>query len=598
MRSAELPTILASHSSPQPEIEPPPVSRRLVRLASKLLGLPVACRLAGDALWHFSEVGLDEEAFLSINRLLQQVSAVVTERGGAVVAPDETALSELFGPSDIPGLRVASLLALPLVTQNARLVGSIVALGTEARDWTAEREVLQELATWTACEVDLRHHLSQRHYLERGRAQMLATERAARAQAEHTERRAVFLAEASSLLDETLDYLEAFARLARLTVPTLADYCLIDEVEADGAIRRVAFAHRDAQRELWLDRGAWHPPEADPAKHPTVQVARSGVPLLVSRVNAEVLDSLAHDEQHRAKLLEIELRSFIIAPLSARGRTLGTITLAAAESGRSYSEQDVGFVSELARRAALALDNTRLYREAQLAVRARENVLAVVSHDLRNPLATVLLNASALSTALPAAQENDWLREPLEWICTSVEQMNRLIEDLLQVSRAEAGTLRLHRAAHAVRQLADDAVTMLRPLAEASRLRLELDVPDGLPRVLVDCQRILQVFSNLIGNSIRFTPPGGRIGITAERTETAVRFNVIDTGPGIDEEEIAHVFTRFWQGERQVSGGSGLGLAIAKGIVEAHGGRIGVTSAPGAGSTFHFSVPLVEIGDG
>jgi signal transduction histidine kinase len=169
-------------------------------------------------------------------------------------------------------------------------------------------------------------------------------------------------------------------------------------------------------------------------------------------------------------------------------------------------------------------------------------------------------------------------------------RMNRLIQDLLDVARMEAGQLTLERARLAPAELTFEATEMQRPLATSSSLELRLDLAPNLPELWGDRHRLMQVFENLIGNAIKFTPPGGRITVAAAPREREVVFSVADTGRGITPEGLTRVFDRFWQATRVDRQGAGLGLPITKGIVEAHGGRIWVESALGQGSTFFFSI--------
>lgn len=422
------------------------------------------------------------------------------------------------------------------------------------------------------------------------RARLLRRERAARAAAEQAEQRALLLVEVGTMLDQSLDYEEGFQRIARKVVPTLADYCLIDEVEEDGGLRRVALAHVDAEREAMLYRDHRHPPDADPKLHPTVQVARTGRPILVSEVDDAALDLLAHAPEHRAGLTWLDLRSYLIVPLTARGRTLGTITLAMAGSGRRYRSRDLAPVEEVARRAALALDNARLYGQAREAVAAREQLLATVSHDLRNPLGSILLDVTSILELYPEGALPPEVVERLERVARAVEGSDRMIEDLLDVTRMESGRLPIRLTPLAVEDLLARAVGAQRARADKERIALVASREPECYRVLGDSARLQQVFANLLGNALRLTPAGGEIRISATRDGDFVRFTVTDTGPGIAPADLPHLFKPYWQGTGGRRGGGGLGLAIARGIVEAHGGRLWAEASEGAGARFVFTL--------
>lgn len=257
----------------------------------------------------------------------------------------------------------------------------------------------------------------------------------------------------------------------------------------------------------------------------------------------------------------------------------------------SESAVDAVVVSQLARLAAGALENVRLYLAAQRATRAREDVLAVVSHDLRNPLHTIGLSASLLEEVFPDSLPEAALQQT-HVIQRAVKRANTLIQDLLDVSRIEAGGFSVATALISPQQLLDDVNEAMGALVAAADITLECIADPGLPDVLADRERVLQVFTNLVGNAIKFTPPDGTITVSAASDGPSfVRFLVRDTGSGIADDNLSHVFDRFWQARHGARTGAGLGLAIAKGIVTAHGGTISVSSKLGGGTEFAFVLP-------
>ena len=274
-------------------------------------------------------------------------------------------------------------------------------------------------------------------------------------------------------------------------------------------------------------------------------------------------------------------------PLLAQGRLLGAITLLSSTPSRIYGPEDLRVAHELAQRAALAVDNARLYRAAQRAIQVRDEVLGIVAHDLRNPLSTILLEARLLRQRVTDVRA----RESGQAITEVATRMNRLIEDLLDVTRMEAGRLTVTPGRLSVAHLAMAAVDVQQPLATSTSLEIQLDVSPSLPDLWADRDRLLQVFDNLIGNAIKFTPPGGRITVGAELKQDDVLFYIRDTGPGIPREDQPHLFDRFWQARTEGRRGAGLGLPIVKAIVEAHGRRVWVESTPGHGTTVLFTIP-------
>jgi signal transduction histidine kinase/CHASE3 domain sensor protein len=419
-----------------------------------------------------------------------------------------------------------------------------------------------------------REAMGRRHEAEREAAEA----QRARAAAEREERRAAFLATAGQELASSLDYEHAIATLAKLIVPNIADICVIDLAEPDGALRRAAVAHRDVVREHELETRVG-------------QIMRD-VPdalALVIRERESRIIGYASSLLDYAGVAPDERRSLLAVPLVSRGQTLGVILAAAAEE-TLFTQEDSALVSELSRHGSLAIDNARLYRESQQAVQAREEVLAIVSHDLRNPLNAVMLAASLLQTSDKVAPDD---REQLEIIDISAKRMQRLIADLLDVTRLEGGKqLPIEPAPLDVQSLFEETYELFKSQAATGSITLQCHAPKDVPPVYADRHRVLQVLSNLIGNAMKFTPPGGMITCRAEPEDGKVRISVADTGPGIPGENLGDIFNPYWQAKRTARLGAGLGLPIAKGIVESHGGRIWVESEPGKGTKFLFTLPV------
>lgn len=402
----------------------------------------------------------------------------------------------------------------------------------------------------------------------------------------HHELRLRLLAEAGHVLASSLDYHETLRRVAELAVPRMADWAGVDVVQGD-ELRRLAVVHTDPQKQSLAEEVAQRWPAGPDSASARVQRTRK--PLLLPEISDAMLIEAAHSDEHLAILRTLGLRSAMVVPLEARGQVLGTISFVAAESGRTYTDDDVAFARQLADRAALAVDNARLYGEAQNASRARDELMAIVSHDLRSPLNAVTAGASLLlDIPLSDAKRQEQLRA----IKRSAQRMERLTRDLLDLTRIEAGYLPVEVAPHDVRSLLDEALNAATHAAGRTGVFLSFEVEDDLPPVQADRQRILQVLDNLLTNAIRYTPQGGRVTVAADVRGDGVCLRVVDTGPGIPPEVRRHVFDRYWQGEGPSRGGAGLGLAIAKGIVEAHGGEIGVESEVGRGTTFHFTLPV------
>jgi signal transduction histidine kinase len=283
--------------------------------------------------------------------------------------------------------------------------------------------------------------------------------------------------------------------------------------------------------------------------------------------------------------------SALVTPLVGRnGRTLGIIRLWGKKVGK-FTESDEAILTQLAQLCSVALENARLYKAAQDATRARDDLVAIVSHDLRNPIHTINMAAAFLLEVAPPVDRRITSRRQLEVIQRQANRANRLISDLLDVAKIQAGGLTVEPVPVDVLSLVQEALESANPLATSNQLKLCREVEDDGARVLSDRDRVLQVFANLLGNAIKFTPKGGEITIRAESAGSEIRFGVCDTGPGIPPEHLPHVFDRYWQAKSTAKLGTGLGLSIAKGIVEAHGGRIWVESEPGKGASFIFTLP-------
>jgi signal transduction histidine kinase len=406
-----------------------------------------------------------------------------------------------------------------------------------------------------------------------------------------------FLAEASTVLERSLEYKETLTNVVRLVVPALADYAGIALLDGDGSLTWGYSAHCDPAKEPLVGRLQAYQPHLTMEDNPAAKALRSGETQVVEVVDDAFLRAFADDATHLGLIRQLAPTSIIFLPLAARDRVLGSLVLATTrDSDRRYTDRDVAIANEVARRVALAVDRALLFRAAEEAARSREQLVAVVSHDLKNPVATIDMAVSFLLEELvpnDAAHEHE--REQLHAIHRSTKRMYRLIHDLLDAAAIEAGHLRVAQSPLAADVLVADAVELLAPLAAPKRITLVTQMAPALPPVAADRERVLQVFSNLGGNAVKFTPNDGRIEIHTVLRDAMVAFEVRDTGPGMASDELPHVFDRYWQGKRTARGGAGLGLAIAKGIVEAHGGAISVTSVPGQGSCFAFTLPAATV---
>jgi signal transduction histidine kinase/DNA-binding response OmpR family regulator len=417
----------------------------------------------------------------------------------------------------------------------------------------------------------------------------LAREQAARAAAEEANRRLAFLADAGKILASSLDLDAMLYDLARLPVPFLAD------------LAAVTYAGEPSQP--WRTEMAW----VDPPRSGEVQSARYEGPHSVScplsavlcpsigRVLASGQPELMVDVAvvHPDASAGTGLRSVLILPLSARGRTLGALALGMGCSGRA-GPGDLFLAEEFAGRAAVYLDNARLYRDAQEADRRKNEFLSMLAHELRNPLAPIRNAVQILRLRGPREPEQQSIQDMID---RQVQQLVRLVDDLLDISRITRGKIRLQTEPTELTAVVQRAVETSRPLIDARRHDLTVSLPDQPVRVQGDPVRLAQVLGNLLNNAAKYTEDGGKIWLTVERANGEAVCRVRDTGLGIPPDMLASVFDPFTQVDRSLDrsqGGLGIGLTLVKQLVELHAGRVQVHSAGlDQGSEFVVRLPAL-----
>ncbi|HYH98338.1 sensor histidine kinase [Hyalangium sp.] len=414
--------------------------------------------------------------------------------------------------------------------------------------------------------------------------------------ARRAERKARFIARASQALAASLDFRVTLDRVAQLAVPGVADLCAVDMLEEDGRIRRLAVAHRVQEKAAvaWELEHRW-PSRLDDFYGPG-RVIHNGQPELRGEVPEAKLPRAARDGEHLRALRSLGLESYLIAPLQARGRTLGAITFAYAGSHRRYRKADLRLAMELAARAALAVDNALLYRASLEAVRLRDEFLAVASHELKTPLTPLSLRLQSLRRELErrdAPVDSARLKEHVTVLQRQCKRLSTLAESLLDVSRLEVGRLVLDLEDVDLSVLVREVVS--RFAAQAARTSTPLEVSAGEPVVgRWDRIRLEQVVSSLLSNALKYGA-GRPVTVAVERVPTGARLTVRDDGIGISPEHLPRIFDRF---ERAVSaehfGGLGLGLYLTRHLVGAFGGTIRASSEPGKGAAFEVDLPLAS----
>ncbi|MFB3854154.1 MAG: ATP-binding protein [Vicinamibacterales bacterium] len=420
----------------------------------------------------------------------------------------------------------------------------------------------------------------------------LIREQAARIEAEATERRSAFLADISTVVSSSLDYHTTLSNVARLVVPDLADWCSIEMATDDGRIEQLAVAHVDPDKVRWAREVRQRFPLDPDDSGGVPQVIRTGQPQLYATVPDALIDERVTDPGLRRALHDAGIVSVMIVPLVGRRRVLGAISFTSTrESTRHFDRSDLAFAQEVARRAAIGVENAQLYGEAQEANRVKDDFLATLSHELRTPLNAVLGWTRLLQGG---ALDPETSSRALQAISRNAEAQGQLINDLLDVSRIVSGKIILECSDVNVNELIDDALESVKVAAGARGVSTEAEFAHGAV-VWADRDRLRQVLWNLVTNAVKFTPAGGRITVSVKRRDHAVDLSVRDTGVGIDPALLPYVFDRFRQGESGITrhhGGLGLGLAIVRHLVEMHGGTVTAASdGQGKGAVFTVHLP-------
>jgi len=395
-----------------------------------------------------------------------------------------------------------------------------------------------------------------------------------------------YLAEAGARLAASLDLEETLERLGRLLIQGFADGGFVDLIQPDGSVRREVARHAkpelDAQLAPMRGRAVVH-------QGGLAGVLRSGRAACYEHVGPEVLELLGAGEAEHRRLGALGIQSLLIVPLTTRGRTFGALSLITTRPGQRFDSEHLETARELAHLAALHLESGRLYDEARTAVRRRDEFLAMLSHELRNPLGSIV-HAVELFKRRPERPE-----PPFRIVDQQAGQMARLLDDLLEVSRYMRGKVQIRPEPIDLVEVIDHAASAVAPALEARGHRLHRPDLPGPIRLIGDPVRLAQVLANLLTNAVKYTPPGGNIWVEVDLEDEHIQLRVRDDGPGIDAQLLPHLFEPFIQGpspEKRPSEGLGVGLSLVRIFVELHGGAVHATSdGPGRGSTFHVRLP-------
>jgi signal transduction histidine kinase len=425
-------------------------------------------------------------------------------------------------------------------------------------------------------------------------AQRLIREQGARRAVEELASRQRFLLEGSAQLSATLDYDETHGTLAGLCVAGVADWAVVLCTDEEGHPERVEVAHRDESK-------------GEPAKelkerlsghdgvHPIVEAFGSRTPKLVPHVDADVLNTLCHNSRESELIRQLGAGSLLILPMLARGKQIGGLVLVRGTVTPVFDDGDTALAEDIAARGALALDNAKLNDEAREADRARSDLLAVVSHDLRTPLTAIVGYADLLAMGIPHALPPESAIQ-VERIRKSAQHLMYLMNELLTFTRLDAGHETLHPREVDVREVVREVASLMEPAVRERGLHLETSLPPEPLRLRTDADKLRQVLLNLAGNAVKYTPSGA-VRLRLSAVSDGAQMQVEDTGVGISAEDMAKIYEPFWQvdaSQRSRDGGTGLGLSIVRRMVDLLGGQVEVESKVGKGTTFTVTVGDVE----
>jgi PAS domain S-box-containing protein len=401
-----------------------------------------------------------------------------------------------------------------------------------------------------------------------------------------TEQSLQFLADVSRSLATLVDFKDTLQRVAQLAVPGYADWCAVHLIDAAGSLDEVAIAHANpAKIPLTEELTRRYPLDMDAV----LEVIRSGESQLVTYIDDVMIEQVAVDEEHLAMLRELALRSYMRVPLRTKEKVLGAITFASGQSGRTYRPEDLRTMQDLANRASIAIENAQLYQEVRDAARAKDEFLATLAHELRNPLTPIRSGLYILD------MKTDGASETIEMMQEQVNHIVRLVEDLVDVSRIMRGKIELRRELVELSTIVDRSVRAVQSQLDERNHRLTVSMPEQSVWLHADPVRLVQVVENLLSNASKYMEPGGRIDLTVELHDKSAILTLRDHGMGIDKQLLPNIFELFTQSPRSLDrsqGGLGIGLTLVKRLVELHGGTVSATSAgPDKGSTFVVRLP-------
>ncbi len=408
------------------------------------------------------------------------------------------------------------------------------------------------------------------------------------------EQNLAFLADASKLFSSSLDTQQTLRAVAQIAVPRIADWCAIDLLTAPGKVELLAVAHVDPEKVQWAEELRQRDPVDLERPVGLARVLLTGEPEFYPEITDEMLVSTTRDARTLALARSLEFTSAMIVPLIVQDATIGAISFVASDSERHYTPADLNMAQELASRAALAIENSRLYAASQHAVALRDDFIAAASHELRTPVTSLKVYTEVLQRQAMKRNDEVALRS-LGAMNHQIDRLNSLVVDLLDVVRIESGTLELRQEAFDLRHMVDEIVDVTQSTLTTHRIEVD---GAGTLAVAGDRDRLGQVVTNLLSNAVKYSPAADRVLVRLMGDEQAVILEVEDFGIGIEREHLPRLFDRFYRvstPDEKTFPGLGMGLHIVQEIVHRHGGDLQVESAPGRGSCFRVRLPARDL---
>ncbi len=402
-----------------------------------------------------------------------------------------------------------------------------------------------------------------------------------------------FLAQASKILSSSLDFETTLAQVAKLGVPRIADWCAVDMRGEGGAIEQLAIAHVDPDKVQWArELNKANPPDPD-APTGVPNVLRTGRSEYYPEITDEMLVAAVKNDEELELARRLQLASIMTVPMRVQEATIGAITFVGAESGRHYTQADLAIAEEVASRAALAVENARLYREAQQAIAVRDEFMSLASHELKTPVTSLKMYTQVLQRQAERRGEADMIDRFVK-MDRQIDKLTGLINDLLNVARIEGGRLEYLDESFDLNTVVRESVDAV----QTTTAKQTITIQGALDRPLWgDGERIGQVVTNLLTNAVKYSPQADRVIVRLAREGENAIISVQDFGIGIDDEQQQQIFEQFYRvsdPSEKTYPGLGLGLYIASEIVKRHRGTVVVRSAKNQGATFTVTLPLIQ----